>query len=77
MLTITPMALLMTSLGGSPDPTTLVLDRAVDTAVGALVGVLVAVAAARPDGSHAPAGGTTGTAQTATAGAVTGTVAGR
>jgi hypothetical protein len=77
MLTITPMALLMTSLGGSPDPTTLVLDRAVDTAVGALVGVLVAVAAARPDGSHAPAGGTTGTAQTATGGAVTGTVAGR
>jgi hypothetical protein len=77
MLTITPMALLMTSLGASPDPTALVLDRAVDTAVGALVGVLVAVAAARPDGTHAPAGGMVPPARAAAADVVAGTVAGR
>ncbi|HEY0186562.1 MAG TPA: FUSC family protein [Cellulomonas sp.] len=57
MLTITPMALLMTTLGADADPSALVLDRAVDTAIGALVGVLAAVAASRPDGS--PAGSTT------------------
>lgn len=82
MLTITPMALLMTSLGATPDPRMLVLDRAVDTAVGAVVGVLVAVAAARPDATRAPTGraaegGAAAHAQTATAGAVAGTVAGR
>jgi hypothetical protein len=52
MLTITPMALLMTSLGAPADPAGLALDRALDTAVGALVGVLVAVAAARPEPSE-------------------------
>ncbi|KRD35048.1 hypothetical protein ASE27_16550 [Oerskovia sp. Root918] len=41
MLTITPMALLMTSLGGSGEG--IALDRALDTAVGALVGVLAVV----------------------------------
>ncbi|TGJ97523.1 FUSC family protein [Oerskovia turbata] len=41
MLTITPMALLMTSLGGSND--VIALDRALDTAVGAVVGVLAVV----------------------------------
>jgi hypothetical protein len=49
MLTITPMALLMTSLGAAPDPAALALDRALDTAVGAVVGLVVAVAAARPE----------------------------
>ncbi|MFJ2297251.1 FUSC family protein [Oerskovia paurometabola] len=41
MLTITPMALLMTSLGGSSAG--IALDRALDTAVGAVVGVLAVV----------------------------------
>ncbi|GAA1412525.1 FUSC family protein [Oerskovia paurometabola] len=41
MLTITPMALLMTSLGGSSEG--IALDRALDTAVGAVVGVLAVV----------------------------------
>ncbi|MBE7700319.1 FUSC family protein [Oerskovia sp. Sa1BUA8] len=41
MLTITPMALLMTSLGGSGEG--IALDRALDTAVGAVVGVLAVV----------------------------------
>ncbi|WP_158372905.1 FUSC family protein [Cellulosimicrobium cellulans] len=49
MLTITPMALLMTSLGAPLDPTRLALDRALDTAAGAVVGLVVAVLAARPD----------------------------
>lgn len=55
MLTITPMALLMTSLGAPLDPAALALDRARDTALGALVGLAVAVAAARPEHA-APAG---------------------
>jgi hypothetical protein len=54
MLTITPMALLMTSIGTTVDPTGLALDRALDTAVGAALGVLVAVAAARPDDPPRP-----------------------
>ncbi|MET4224462.1 FUSC family protein [Oerskovia enterophila] len=41
MLTITPMALLMTSLGGTGEG--IALDRALDTAVGAVVGVLAVV----------------------------------
>ncbi|MCG7286009.1 FUSC family protein [Cellulomonas sp. ACRRI] len=49
MLTITPMALLMTSLGAPLDPARLALDRALDTAAGALVGLVVAVLAARPE----------------------------
>lgn len=49
MLTITPMALLMTSIGATVDPAGLALDRALDTAVGAALGVLVAVAAAHPE----------------------------
>lgn len=53
MLTITPMALLMTSNGSvAADPMHLAADRILDTLVGALVGVLVAVAAARPPGSE-------------------------
>lgn len=58
MLTITPMALLMTSLGAPLDPARLALDRALDTAAGAVVGLVVAVLAARPEHatpSHAPA----------------------
>jgi hypothetical protein len=55
MLSITPMALLMTSIGAPLDPAVLALDRALDTTVGALVGLLVAVAAARPEHA-APAG---------------------
>lgn len=43
MLTITPMALLMTSLAHPADPTALALDRAFDTVAGALVGVLAVV----------------------------------
>lgn len=43
MLTITPMALLMTSLGTHGDPTALALDRVVDTALGAAVAVLALV----------------------------------
>lgn len=48
MLTITPMALLMTSIGGTAEPVTMAVDRALDTLVGALIGVAVAVIAARP-----------------------------
>ena len=44
MLTITPMALLMTSLGGVADPTTLAVDRVVGTALGAAVAVVALVA---------------------------------
>lgn len=55
MLTITPMALLMTSPGAVADPAALALDRALDTAVGALVGLVVAVAAARPEPVAVPA----------------------
>jgi len=55
MLTITPMALLMTSLGAPLDPARLALDRALDTAAGAVVGLVVAVLAARPE--HAPTTG--------------------
>ncbi|WP_175007993.1 FUSC family protein [Cellulosimicrobium sp. TH-20] len=40
MLTITPMALLMTSLAHPADPSALALDRALDTVLGAVVGVL-------------------------------------
>lgn len=43
MLTITPMALLMTSLAHAADPATLALDRALDTVLGALVGILAVV----------------------------------
>ena len=49
MLTITPMALLMTSIGGAPDPAALAVDRALDTVLGAVVALVVAVAAARPE----------------------------
>ncbi|WP_264031884.1 FUSC family protein [Cellulosimicrobium sp. SH8] len=43
MLTITPMALLMTSLAHPADPAGLALDRALDTVLGAVVGVLAVV----------------------------------
>lgn len=43
MLTITPMALLMTSLAHPADPAGLALDRALDTVLGAAVGVLAVV----------------------------------
>jgi uncharacterized membrane protein YccC len=43
MLTITPMALLMTSLAHPADPAALALDRALDTVLGAVVGVLAVV----------------------------------
>lgn len=43
MLTITPMALLMTSLVGDADPGRLALERASDTVIGALVAVVVLV----------------------------------
>ncbi|QUB98112.1 FUSC family protein [Cellulosimicrobium cellulans] len=43
MLTITPMALLMTSLAHPADPSALALDRALDTVLGAVVGVLAVV----------------------------------
>ncbi|WP_402464200.1 FUSC family protein [Isoptericola aurantiacus] len=43
MLTITPMALLMTSLAAPADPTGMALSRAVDTVVGAAFGVLAVV----------------------------------
>ena len=53
MLTITPMALLMTSLAHPADPSALALDRALDTVLGAVVGVLAVVLvhprARRPD----------------------------
>lgn len=48
MLTITPMALLMTSIGSGAQPLGLGADRVLDTLMGALVGVVVAVATARP-----------------------------
>jgi hypothetical protein len=54
MLTITPMALLMTSLGAPLDPARLALDRALDTAAGAVVGLVVAVLAARPEHAAPP-----------------------
>jgi uncharacterized membrane protein YccC len=43
MITITPMALLMTSLGAPGDPASLALDRAGDTVLGAVVALVVAV----------------------------------
>ncbi|MFJ1511297.1 FUSC family protein [Cellulosimicrobium funkei] len=43
MLTITPMALLMTSLAHPADPSALALDRALDTVLGAVVGILAVV----------------------------------
>ncbi|MBE9926462.1 FUSC family protein, partial [Cellulosimicrobium cellulans] len=43
MFTITPMALLMTSLAHPADPSALALDRALDTVLGAVVGVLAVV----------------------------------
>ena len=43
MLTITPMALLMTSLGGAGDPSGMALSRALDTVLGAALGVLAVV----------------------------------
>lgn len=43
MLTITPMALLMTSLGGSGESGALALDRALDTLLGAVVAVTTLV----------------------------------
>jgi uncharacterized membrane protein YccC len=43
MLTITPMALLMTSLAHPANPGALALDRALDTVLGAVVGVLAVV----------------------------------
>ncbi|GIG37918.1 FUSC family protein [Cellulomonas pakistanensis] len=61
MLTITPMALLMTSLGAPLDPARLALDRALDTAAGAVVGLLVAVVAARPEHAGPVAPATAGT----------------
>ncbi|MBM7819215.1 putative membrane protein YccC [Cellulosimicrobium cellulans] len=58
MLTITPMALLMTSLAHPADPAALALDRALDTVLGALVGVLAVVLVhprTRPRASETPA----------------------
>ncbi|MBO9553870.1 FUSC family protein [Cellulomonas sp.] len=43
MLTITPMALLMTSLGGATGPTDLTLTRALDTVLGAVVALVALV----------------------------------
>ncbi|MFI2103993.1 FUSC family protein [Isoptericola sp. NPDC019693] len=43
MLTITPMALLMTSLGGAADPAGMAASRALDTVLGAALGVLAVV----------------------------------
>ncbi|MGF0116055.1 FUSC family protein [Promicromonospora sp. Marseille-Q5078] len=43
MLTITPMALLMTSLGGAVDPAGIAASRALDTVLGAALGVLAVV----------------------------------
>ncbi|WP_251153214.1 FUSC family protein [Cellulosimicrobium sp. Marseille-Q4280] len=52
MLTITPMALLMTSLAHPAEPASLALDRALDTVVGAAVGLLAVVLLhARPTAS--------------------------
>lgn len=47
MLTITPMALLMSTLGAAGDPTTLATDRAIDTILGVVAGV-VALLVIRP-----------------------------
>ncbi|ROS75317.1 FUSC family protein [Cellulomonas sp. PhB143] len=56
MLSITPMALLMTSLGASAVTGALAADRALDTAIGALVGVVVVLLAqAGHRGMPAPA----------------------
>lgn len=64
MLTITPMALLMTTLAHGVDPTELATDRVGETAIGVLVGVVVAVLVHPPvrrraaaDAGAAPAGG--------------------
>ncbi|WP_336726992.1 FUSC family protein [Cellulosimicrobium cellulans] len=57
MLTITPMALLMTSLAHPADPAALALDRALDTVLGAVVGVLAVVLVhprTRPRASEIP-----------------------
>ncbi|MCK9792293.1 FUSC family protein [Isoptericola sp. 4D.3] len=43
MLTITPMALLMSSLGTTVDPSAVAASRALDTVLGALVGLLAVV----------------------------------
>jgi uncharacterized membrane protein YccC len=43
MLTITPMALLMVSLGGAGDPTALTIDRVLCTALGAAVALVTLV----------------------------------
>ncbi|GII99764.1 fusaric acid resistance family protein [Sediminihabitans luteus] len=51
MLTITPMALLMTSLA-APATGTLALDRALDTVIGALIGVVVLVVVPLAHGSR-------------------------
>jgi hypothetical protein len=48
MLTITPLALLMASLGGPVDAGTLAADRAVDTLLGVLVGLVVALLVRAP-----------------------------
>ncbi|MGC5167249.1 FUSC family protein [Luteimicrobium sp. DT211] len=56
MLTITPMALLMTSLAGPVDAGTLAADRAVDTLLGVAVGVVVVLLLPfRERARHAPA----------------------
>ncbi|MGW6006965.1 FUSC family protein [Oerskovia enterophila] len=57
MLTITPMALLMTSLGGTGEG--IALDRALDTAVGAVVGVLAVVLVHARRRPAAPSAGST------------------
>ena len=57
MLTITPMALLMTSLGGTGEG--IALDRALDTAVGAVVGVLTVVLVHARRRPAAPSAGST------------------
>ncbi|MFJ4232414.1 FUSC family protein [Cellulosimicrobium cellulans] len=57
MLTITPMALLMTSLAHPADPAAAALDRALDTVLGAVVGVLAVVLVhprTRPRASEIP-----------------------
>jgi len=55
MLAITPMALLMTSLGAPGDATALALDRVACTALGALVAVLALVALPHHDPDRATA----------------------
>ena len=53
MLTITPMALLMTTLGAGAGSGDLAVDRAWDTVLGALVAVVV-VGVLRPHAPPAP-----------------------